>query len=190
MDSFFGIGIGELFFIAVIALIVLGPERLPSAIRSVAKFFREVRKMINELSAGFGDELKTLEDLNPQKLLRELTEDPEEEKAAAKPAAKTTTPAKPTTPKPATPKTTTPNAQAKPATSTTTPAKPSAAAAPMMAPTSSIEKPSTVRSRKPWRGRGVSASRSRSTAVRPRVTGADGSAVLSPTDDHSVRKVR
>jgi Sec-independent protein translocase protein TatA len=31
MDSFFGIGIVELLVVAVIALIVLGPERLPSA---------------------------------------------------------------------------------------------------------------------------------------------------------------
>ena len=29
MDSFFGIGMMELFFIALIALIVLGPERMP-----------------------------------------------------------------------------------------------------------------------------------------------------------------
>ena len=36
MDSFFGIGVMELFVIAVIALVVLGPERLPGAMRSIA----------------------------------------------------------------------------------------------------------------------------------------------------------
>ena len=144
MDSFFGIGISELFFIAVIALIVLGPERLPGALREVAKFIRTVRGLTNELMSQFGDEIKVLDELNPQNLLRELTEDPADKtkaksttatKPAAKPAAKSTTssstsstskPAttKPATPKPATskpattPKTAGASATSKPATST------------------------------------------------------------------------
>ena len=144
MDSFFGIGISELFFIAVIALIVLGPERLPGALREVAKFIRTVRGLTNELMSQFGDEIKVLDELNPQNLLRELTEDPADKtkaksttatKPAAKPAAKSTTssstsstskPAttKPATPKPATskpattPKTGGASATSKPATST------------------------------------------------------------------------
>lgn len=122
MDSFFGIGISELFFIAVIALIVLGPERLPGALREVAKFMRTIRSLTNELTSQFGDEFKALEDLNPQKLLRELTEDPEEKAKAAK-AATTTKPAAKPTPKPATSSTTKPAtpkpATTKPATSTT-----------------------------------------------------------------------
>jgi sec-independent protein translocase protein TatB len=131
MDSFFGIGIGELFFIAVIALIVLGPERLPGALREVAKFMRTIRSMTNELTSQFGDEIKALDDLNPQKILRELTEDPDEKakaakaatttKPAAKPATKPTTSSttKPATPKPATPKptTSTTSTTTKPATS-------------------------------------------------------------------------
>lgn len=86
MDSFFGIGIAELFFIALIALVVLGPERLPGAIREVSKVFRYVRNLSNELTSQFSEEMKALDDLNPQKLIKEFTDGPDEK---AKPAAKT-----------------------------------------------------------------------------------------------------
>jgi sec-independent protein translocase protein TatB len=75
MDSFFGIGIAELFFIAIIALVVLGPERLPGTIREVSKFFRQIRNISNELSSQFSEEFQALDEINPKKLLRELTED-------------------------------------------------------------------------------------------------------------------
>ncbi|MCC6453712.1 MAG: twin-arginine translocase subunit TatB [Caldilineaceae bacterium] len=150
MDSFFGIGIAELFMIAVVALIVLGPERLPGALREVAKFIRTIRNLTNELTSQFGDEFKALEDLNPQKLLNDLIDDPEEKAkaaktAAAKPAAKPAT--KPATPKPATPK---------PATTTAKPAitpksagaaatsKPAVTAAPAISTAAAAEAVATV----------------------------------------------
>ncbi len=112
MDSFLGIGIAELFFIAILALVILGPERLPGALREVAKVIRYVRNLTSELTNQFGDEMKAFDDLNPQKILNEVLEDPEEKKkaaakaaaakaAAAKPAAKTTPAAKPATHTPA-----------------------------------------------------------------------------------------
>ena len=127
MDSFFGIGMMELFFIALIALIVLGPERMPGAIREVMKTIRYVRNLSNELTSQFSEEFKDLEDLNPQKILQEIAGDLDEEEggkktattkpgaakpapkpAAAKPAPKTATqtPAKPAAPTTPTPKTT------------------------------------------------------------------------------------
>ena len=90
MDSFFGIGILELFFVAIIALIVLGPERLPGTIREVAKYFRMLRNISGEFTSQFSDELKALEEINPQKIIRDITEDP----AESKPAAKKTPPTK------------------------------------------------------------------------------------------------
>jgi sec-independent protein translocase protein TatB len=51
----FNLGGGELLVIALIALIVLGPERLPDAARTVGKVMGEVRK----LSTGFQDEVRT-----------------------------------------------------------------------------------------------------------------------------------
>jgi sec-independent protein translocase protein TatB len=50
----FNIGAGEFLVILVIALVVLGPERLPEAIRKVGQVMGELRK----LSAGFQDELR------------------------------------------------------------------------------------------------------------------------------------
>lgn len=113
MDGFFGIGIAELFMIAVIALIVLGPERLPGTIREVAKFIKQVRAIGGDLMSQFGDEFKDLADLDPRRILNEMTDPtkPEEPKKA--------TPPKPTIPTPA--KNTTANTTATNSVSTTTP---------------------------------------------------------------------
>jgi len=147
MDSFFGIGIPELFMIAIIALVVLGPERLPATLREVAKFIKNVRAMINELTSQFGDEFKALEELNPQKLLRELTNDPDKTAdalaktlgtTASKPAA--TTPAAVATTPSTTTKTSSPTpstAQTIGATTTVTP--------PTSAGVASAEAPSEVK---------------------------------------------
>ncbi|HJR26171.1 MAG TPA: Sec-independent protein translocase protein TatB [Acidimicrobiales bacterium] len=51
----FNVGGGELIVIALIALIVLGPSRLPGAARQVGKTMSELRR----LSSGFQNELKT-----------------------------------------------------------------------------------------------------------------------------------
>ena len=123
MDSFFGIGMMELFFIALIALIVLGPERMPGAIREVMKTIRYVRNLSNELTSQFSEEFKDLDDLNPQKIMKEIAGDLDEEEtpkkaAAAKPgAAKTAT-------KPAGVKPVAPKSAAKPAAKPATAAKP------------------------------------------------------------------
>lgn len=50
----FNIGGGEFLVIALIALIVLGPQRLPDAARQVGKAMGELRR----LSSGFQNELK------------------------------------------------------------------------------------------------------------------------------------
>jgi Tat protein translocase TatB subunit len=122
MDSFFGIGMMELFFIALIALIVLGPERMPGAIREVMKTIRYVRNLSNELTSQFSEEFKDLEDLSPQKIMKDIAGDLDEEDApkkaaAAKPLAAKTA-AKPAGVKPAAAK-----PAAKPATAVKPPAK-------------------------------------------------------------------
>jgi sec-independent protein translocase protein TatB len=112
MDGFFGIGILELFLIAILALIVLGPERLPGVMREGARYIRMLRKMTNEFTSQFSDELQALDELNPRKIFNEMT-DPNRPEPGEKPKPQ---PGKPPAPK--TPAT----AQAKPKT-TTTPAK-------------------------------------------------------------------
>jgi sec-independent protein translocase protein TatB len=51
----FNIGGGEVLVIALVALIVLGPDRLPDAARRVGSFLGELRKM----SDGFQSELRS-----------------------------------------------------------------------------------------------------------------------------------
>ncbi len=84
MDSFFGIGITELFFIAILALIFLGPERLPGTIREVMKWLRYIRNLSQELSSQFSEEFKALEDVNPQRILKELGDQLEADAEARK----------------------------------------------------------------------------------------------------------
>jgi sec-independent protein translocase protein TatB len=97
MESFFGIGILELFFIAILALIIMGPERLPGVMREGANYIRKLRQMGNELTSQFSDELNALDELNPKRIFNEMT-DPNrpDPNAKTKPApTKTPPPAKP-----------------------------------------------------------------------------------------------
>ncbi|TRY33043.1 Sec-independent protein translocase protein TatB [Aliiglaciecola sp. M165] len=50
----FDIGFLEILVVGVLALLVLGPERLPGAMRSLAKTFRSVRSM----ASGFKNEVE------------------------------------------------------------------------------------------------------------------------------------
>jgi sec-independent protein translocase protein TatB len=51
----------ELVVIAVVALLVLGPERLPGAIRSVSSFIRGVKQFGQQMQAELNDELRVQE---------------------------------------------------------------------------------------------------------------------------------
>jgi len=75
MDSFFGIGIMELAFIAILALIVLGPERLPGAAREVAKVIAQIRAISSEFTSQFSEELQMLDEINPKKLADEIVKE-------------------------------------------------------------------------------------------------------------------
>lgn len=51
----FNVGGGEVLVILLVALIVLGPDKLPGAVRKVGQVVSEVRKV----SAGFQAEMRT-----------------------------------------------------------------------------------------------------------------------------------
>ncbi|MET0717175.1 MAG: Sec-independent protein translocase protein TatB, partial [Pseudoxanthomonas sp.] len=53
----FGISSGELFFIAIIALIVLGPERLPKVTRLAGMWVRRARNQWNSVKDELEREL-------------------------------------------------------------------------------------------------------------------------------------
>jgi sec-independent protein translocase protein TatB len=71
MDSFFGIGLFELMLIAVIALVVMGPERLPGAMRELAKYMRQLRQISGEFQSQFSEELQMLDELNPKRIIND-----------------------------------------------------------------------------------------------------------------------
>jgi sec-independent protein translocase protein TatB len=78
----FDIGTGELLALAVLALLVLGPEKLPQYAAEAARFIRQLRKMANEarteVTRELGPELEGLDlrDLNPRSLVRKHLLDP------------------------------------------------------------------------------------------------------------------
>ena len=53
----FGMGFTEILFIAVIAVLFLGPEKLPDAMVQIAKLFKSVRGTINEAKSSFEEEI-------------------------------------------------------------------------------------------------------------------------------------
>ncbi|WKD57874.1 Sec-independent protein translocase protein TatB [Corynebacterium capitovis DSM 44611] len=61
---FSSIGWGEIFFILIIGLIVIGPERLPSVVKDVRAALYAARKAIDnakkELDGGLGEEFDEL----------------------------------------------------------------------------------------------------------------------------------
>lgn len=63
----FGIGTGELLLLLVIALIVLGPERMPKLARDVGRALAEFRRTSDELREEFlnADKLLTAEPAQP-----------------------------------------------------------------------------------------------------------------------------
>lgn len=57
----FDIGFWELLFCGIIALVVLGPERLPGVARTLGRFTGQAKAYIRNLNAELDRELKTRE---------------------------------------------------------------------------------------------------------------------------------
>ena len=63
MNPLSSVGTGELILILVIALIFLGPERLPEIARSVGKTIRQFRDALQGMSSQFGEELASVQEV-------------------------------------------------------------------------------------------------------------------------------
>ena len=97
----FGIGGGEFVIIALVALFVFGPERLPGAVKSAARMLHDVRRWTNKARADLTDTLGPefenfdLADLNPKRFVQkhllegldDVDEDEVERRRAARRAA-------------------------------------------------------------------------------------------------------
>jgi sec-independent protein translocase protein TatB len=65
----FDIGFSEIVVIAVVALVVIGPERLPKAARTLGHLFGRLQRYVNEVKADINREME-LDEL--RKLQREV----------------------------------------------------------------------------------------------------------------------
>lgn len=54
----FGLGFWEIFLIVIVAIIALGPEKLPSAMVDLAKFFKKVKNMFDDAKTTIDQELQ------------------------------------------------------------------------------------------------------------------------------------
>jgi sec-independent protein translocase protein TatB len=77
----FGIGMPELIIIFVIALIILGPKKLPDLARALGKGMAEFRKATNEIKENLNmdDELRGIEEDLADSVSGVLNEDGAEE---------------------------------------------------------------------------------------------------------------
>jgi Tat protein translocase TatB subunit len=67
--SFFGLGVFEILVVAVLALIFIGPAKLPSVIRDLMGFYRQIRSLGNEwrdqVEREIGSDIRSLtQDVN------------------------------------------------------------------------------------------------------------------------------
>jgi Tat protein translocase TatB subunit len=65
----FGLGVSELLLIAAIALIFIGPQKLPDLARALGRGFAEFKRATDEMKNTFNEELRTAE--IREQLLRE-----------------------------------------------------------------------------------------------------------------------
>ena len=79
----FDVGIGEIIIIAIIGLLVFGPERLPRAAADGARWLKQIRSMASgarqELADSAGidltetvDTVRTLQEFHPRRLAADL----------------------------------------------------------------------------------------------------------------------
>ena len=88
----FGIGLPELLVIAVVAVVVFGPDRLPEFARQAGQLVRQVRQFTrsarDDIRAELGPEFANFEltDLDPRQAMRKYIQDAwDEDDDAAQP---------------------------------------------------------------------------------------------------------
>ncbi len=68
----FGIGPLELIVIAIVAVVFIGPEKLPDAMRKFGKFFVQIRRHANDVKGGFQEIIHDAERELELEKIREL----------------------------------------------------------------------------------------------------------------------
>ena len=86
----FGIGLPELLIIAALALILIGPKKLPEIAKSLGKTLGELRKATDDVKESIFEEIRPIKDEMPNKweleqaLKKKFMEGEEEEKGEQK----------------------------------------------------------------------------------------------------------
>jgi len=57
----FGMGFTEILLIAVVAILFLGPDKLPDAMVKIAKFIKSTKKALTDAKSAIDDELRIAE---------------------------------------------------------------------------------------------------------------------------------
>lgn len=87
----FDIGIGEILVLAIVGLLVFGPDRLPKAAADAGRWFRQIRVMAANAKSDLADSagidlsdtlgtVKELRDLHPKRWAAGLLDDDEPSK--------------------------------------------------------------------------------------------------------------
>jgi len=71
----FGIGMPELIVILVIALIVIGPQKLPEIARSLGKGLAEFKRATEDMKRSIDDETAAMEEKEPDAKEAAATQD-------------------------------------------------------------------------------------------------------------------
>lgn len=90
----FDIGLGEILLLAVVGLLVFGPEKLPKAAADAGRLLRQLREMATGARRDLADSagldmseahsaLKDIADLHPRRLAASLLEEPTPDGAPA-----------------------------------------------------------------------------------------------------------
>lgn len=71
------IGIQEVFLISLMALMILGPERLPVALKNILSFSKKIKRSFNKIKADLEREVNINEitqEIHNEQILKELGE--------------------------------------------------------------------------------------------------------------------
>ena len=71
----FGIGLPEMIIIAVVALIFIGPDKLPGVLRSIGKGLVELKRSTSDVRSTVQEEMQKIEDEIELKEVRESAQD-------------------------------------------------------------------------------------------------------------------
>ena len=71
----FGIGLPEMIIIAIVALIFIGPDKLPGVLRSIGKGLVELKRATSDVRSTVQEEMQKIEDEIEIKEVRESAKD-------------------------------------------------------------------------------------------------------------------